>query len=119
MRALPLASFCLASLLGFAVAFDSRAEDTNTTPGLIVFKDRKESAENGLPKVLRGSAVRRGVATSDVDGPEGLQIGAGDKLWFADPTTGEVIVCDERRTNRVGHRFIGCVEDRLPFTTNN
>jgi len=119
MRALPLASFCLVSLISLGLATDSRAEDSTETRGLIVFSDRQAAASNdGGPTVLRGSAVKRGTVEGAGSGGRsaGFQIGAGEQLWFTDTSTGQVIVCDDRRTSTVGSRFIGCIEDRLPFT---
>ncbi len=120
MRALPLALSCCMLLLGFAAAGDLKAQDTETGPGLTVFSDDRSDETDTRPTVLRGEATRRGTVEGDSEGrfyeQTGLQIGAGAKLWLADPVTGRVIVCDERRTSRVGGRYIGCLEDRLPFT---
>ncbi|MEZ5934217.1 MAG: hypothetical protein R3F54_20225 [Alphaproteobacteria bacterium] len=120
MRVTPLALACCAALLGLTIAGTARADAVKATPELTVFSAKTTRSADGRPLVLRGSATRRGT----VDGrygsgsyaPAGLQFGAGAKLWMTDPETGRVIVCDERRTSRVGSRFIGCLEDRLPST---
>ncbi|MDH3664044.1 MAG: hypothetical protein OEU92_29195 [Alphaproteobacteria bacterium] len=118
MRILPAALACCAALIGLATTTDLRAETVKVTPELTVFThDQARPAGERAPTVLRGSATKRGT----VDGQSGegyqpaeFQIGAGAKLWLADPESGRVIVCDERRTSRVGSRFVGCVEDQLP-----
>lgn len=109
---------CCGILLGLGLgAADARADAVKATPELTVFSGERTSSPD-IATVLRGDAIRRGV----VDGrfgegyqPGGLQIGAGAKLWMTDPASGRVIVCDERRSSRVGSRFIGCVEDTLTF----
>lgn len=118
MRATPLAATACACLMGLIAAADVRADAVKLSPEVTVFtKERSRPAEGG-PTVLRGSATKRGTIDSRFGGgsyePTRFQLGAGAKLWLTDPVSGEVIVCDERRTSRVGSRFIGCLQDRLP-----
>ncbi|MGI9490722.1 MAG: hypothetical protein ACR2RF_33470 [Geminicoccaceae bacterium] len=118
MHDMPVALTCCALVFGLAAA-DARAEAVKVTPELTVFTEQQAPPADNRPTVLRGSATKRGT----VDGrygdagyePSRFQFGAGDKLWLTDPISGEVIVCDERRTSRVGSRFIGCLQDRLPY----
>ncbi len=118
MRPIPAALTCCALVFGLTTATDVRAEAIKVTPELTVFTKEQAPSTDNRPIVLRGSATRRGT----VDGrfgdeayePTRFQFGAGDKLWLTDPISGDVIVCDERRSSRVGGRFIGCVEDQLP-----
>lgn len=118
MRATPIVLSCSAVFLGLSIATTVRADAVEATPELTVFTSEQTRPADGQPTVLRGNAIRRGIVDGRFGGayePTGLQIGAGAKLWLTDPATGQVIVCDERRTSRVGSRFIGCLEDRLPF----
>ena len=119
MRVLPAALACCTVLFGLATATDLRAESVKVTPKLTVFThDQARPAGDRAPTVLRGSATKRGTVDSQLGEdyrPIQYQIGAGAKLWLADPESGRVIVCDERRTSRVGSRFIGCLEDQLPY----
>lgn len=118
MRAIPVCLSCCAILIGLAATNDLRAEAVKVTPELTVFTNEKTRPADGRPTVLRGSATKRGTVDSRGVGfyePARLQLGAGAKLWLTDPVTGRVIVCDERRTSRVGSRFIGCLEDQLPY----
>lgn len=117
MHQMPIALALSALFLGLTVA-DVQAEAVKVTPRLTVFTDKPAASADGLPTVLRGDATRRGT----VDGRFGaalqasrFQLGAGAKLWLTDPVSGDVIVCDERRSSQVGGRFIGCVADRLPY----
>lgn len=118
MRTMPLALACSALLLSLTITADARAEAVKVTPELTVFTKEQTPPTDGRPTVLRGSATKRGTVDSRYGGgyePARFQLGAGAKLWLTDPISGEVIVCDERRTSRVGSRFIGCLRDRLPY----
>ena len=118
MRAMSLCFSCCAVLIGLAVPNDLRAEAVKVTPELTVFTDEKTPPADGRPTVLRGSATKRGTVDSrDLSyypAPQ-FRFGTGEKLWLADPVSGRVILCRERRTSRVGSRFIGCLEDQLPY----
>lgn len=117
MRVRSITLACSAAFLALPVA-DALAEAEKVTPELTVLTRDFIPPTDKRPVVLRGDATRRGTVDGqfgDLGEPIGLQIGAGDKLWFTDPATGRVIVCDERRSNRVGSRFIGCIADQLPF----
>jgi len=117
MRVCSIALACSAVLFALS-PLDARAEAEKVTQELTVITKELIPSTDAYPVVLRGDATRRGTVDGqfgEFASPAGLQIGAGDKLWFTDPVTGRVIVCDERRTNRVGSRFIGCIEDQLPF----
>ena len=117
MRVRSIALACSAAFLALP-ATNALAEVEKVTPELTVLTKRLVLSTDEPPVVLRGDATTRGTVDGrfgSLGDPIGLQIGAGDKLWFTDPATGRVIVCDERRTNRVGSRFIGCIEDQLPF----
>lgn len=117
MRATSFAVVSCSIIIGLGFVGTVKAEAVKVTPELTVFTTEETDANDGLPSVLRGSAVRRGsVSVGDGDGSSlsRFAFGAGDKLWLTDPTSGEVIVCDERRGNRVGSRFVGCVRDQLP-----
>lgn len=119
MRPIPAALTCCTLVFGLTATADVRAEAVKVTPELTVFTEEKAPRTDNRPTVLRGSATKRGT----VDGrygdsgyePTRFQFGAGNKLWLTDPISGEVIVCDERRTSRVGSRFIGCLQDQLPY----
>ncbi|MGI9420548.1 MAG: hypothetical protein ACR2RA_22220 [Geminicoccaceae bacterium] len=119
MRRIAFALVSSAALFGLVASSGVRAEAVKASPGLTVFNDqRTQSANDDSPTVLRGSASRRGTVDGrygKVREPVDYQLGAGAKLWLTEPESGRVIVCDERRTSRVGSRFIGCVEDRLPY----
>lgn len=117
MRLTPIALACCAILTGPIALSSARADAVKATPELTVFNQERTRTADGLPMVLRGSATRRGTVATSESEPSNLErfaFGAGDKLWLTDPVSGEVIVCDERRTNRVGSRFVGCVRDQLP-----
>ncbi|MEM8951506.1 MAG: hypothetical protein AAGA21_13600 [Pseudomonadota bacterium] len=118
MRAMSLAVTAGACLFGLTIASDVRADAVKVSPQLTVFTQEQTRPENGGPTLLRGDATKRGTVDARFGGrtyePTRFQVGAGDKLWLTDPISGEVIVCDERRTNRVGSRFIGCLKDELP-----
>jgi hypothetical protein len=117
MRATSIAFASCSVIIGLTLAGTVRAEAVKVTPELTVFTTEKTDASDGLPAVLRGSATRRGTVSSRAGDDSDLSrfaFGAGDKLWLTDPVSGEVIVCDERRTHRVGGRFVGCVRDQLP-----
>ena len=117
MRAMSIAVVSCSTIIGLGFVGSVKAEAVKVTPELTVFTNEEASPDDTLPSVLRGSAVRRGsVSVQNGDGSDlsRFAFGAGDKLWLTDPTSGEVIVCDERRGNRVGSRFVGCVRDQLP-----
>ena len=118
MRVMPLAVACCTALFALTAASVVSADTVRASSQLTVFTKEAADSADGLPTVLRGDAERRGL----VDGrfgrplaPSRFQLGAGAKLWLTDPLSGRVIVCDERRTSRVGSRFIGCLEDQLPY----
>ena len=118
MRASPAVLASCILIAGLAIAPNARADSIKVTPQFTVFTKERSRPDDGGPLVLRGKAERRGL----VDGrygrslvPSRFQLGAGAKLWMTDPESGRVVVCDERRTSRVGGRFIGCLEDRLPY----
>ncbi|MEM7042959.1 MAG: hypothetical protein AAF543_09130 [Pseudomonadota bacterium] len=118
MRALSLALACCTVLASLTIASPPKADTIKVTPELTVLTKVHTKPADGGPLVLRGSAERRGL----VDGrygrplvPNRFQLGAGAKLWMTDPVDGRVLVCDERRTSRVGSRFIGCLEGQLPY----
>ena len=116
MRVTSIAAACSAALIGIA-ASSAWADAVKATPELTVFNNEQTSPGNAEPIVLRGSATRRGTVDTkagDLSDLSRFAFGAGDKLWLTDPISGEVIVCDERRTSRVGSRFVGCVRDQLP-----
>lgn len=118
MHAMPFALACCAFFMSFTVIAEARAEAVKVTPELTVFTEEQISPADGRPTVLRGSATKRGTVDSRYGGgyePARFQLGAGAKLWLTDPVSGEVMVCDERRTSRVGSRFIGCLRDQLPY----
>lgn len=117
MRATSIALASCCAIIGLTQSGMVRAEAVKVTPELTVFTNEAPSVNDGRPIVLRGSATRRGTVSGSVDEGSDLSrfaFGAGDKLWLTDPVSGEVIVCDERRTNRVGSRFVGCIRDQLP-----
>lgn len=116
MRAALAAFAAVLSLTASHVQAQTQAE--KPTPQLTVFPKAFVAPSDEPPGVVRGDATRRGT----IDGrfgsafaPARFDIGAGDRLWLTDPFSGQVFVCDVRRTNRVGSRFIGCLEGRLPF----
>lgn len=119
MRRIAFAFAASVAFAGFITPQVAHAEAVKVTPEMTRFSsEQAKPNDDGRPTVLRGSATRRGT----VDGrygrtydPVDYQLGAGAKLWLTDPESGVVVVCDERRTSRVGGRFIGCVEDRLPY----
>lgn len=119
MRVFSTYVLCCAALFGLTTTTDLRAESIKVTPELTVFTDDQSRPDgDNRPTVLRGSATKRGTVDSELGEdyqPARFQLGAGDKLWMTDPVSGRVIVCDERRTSRVGSRFIGCLEDQLPY----
>ena len=117
MRAMSIAFASCSVIIGLALAAPSHAEAVKVTPELTVFTKEPAQVNEGRPIVLRGSATRRGTVSGRDDDSSRLSrfaLGAGDKLWLTDPVSGEVVVCDERRSNRVGSRFVGCVRDQLP-----
>ena len=117
MRARSIALASCSLIIGLTLAATARAEAVKVTPQLTVFNNETAKADDGRPTVLRGSATRRGTVSSRAEEGSDLSrfaFGAGDKLWLTDPVSGEVVVCDERRSNRVGSRFVGCVRDQLP-----
>ncbi len=117
MRATSIALASCCALISLALPGMVRADVVKVTPELTVFTTETTSADDGRPAVLKGNATRRGTVSGTNDEGSDLSrfaFGAGDKLWLTDPVSGEVIVCDERRTNRVGSRFVGCVRDQLP-----
>ncbi len=117
MRATTIALASCSAIIGLSLAGTVNAEAVKVTPQLTVFTTTKTDVNDGLPSVLRGSAIRRGKVSSgngDRSDLSRFAFGAGDKLWLTDPTSGEVIVCDERRSSRVGSRFVGCLRDQLP-----
>lgn len=121
MRVIPTILACSAFLLvlaGPGIETGAQAEAVKASPELTVFTEEKARPADGRPTVLRGSATKRGT----VDGrfgaafqPSAFEFVAGEKLWFVDPESGALIVCEERRTSRVGSGFIGCIADGLPF----
>lgn len=118
MRAMSIALSCCAVFIGLTTAAGVKAEVVKASPQITVFTPEERRSASGSPAVLRGSAIRRGTVDGSLRGryaPARFDYGAGEKLWLTDPVSGEVIVCDERRSSRVGGRFIGCVRDRLPF----
>ena len=118
MPKMPIVPACWVAVVGLAVAAPAQAEAVKVTPEVTVFAKESTRSANGLPTVLRGDATRRGTVDArfgESYEPSRFQLGAGAKLWLTDPVTGQVIVCDERRSSRVGGRFIGCVADQLPY----
>jgi len=120
MRFVPIALCCCAVLLSPAVTSTAQADVERVTPELTVFTAEQTATEDGRPAVLRGSATRRGTVDNSLGAiaePSLFALGVGDNLWLTDPASGELVVCSERRTSRVGGRFIGCLADRLPIAT--
>lgn len=121
MRAIATVLACSAFLLTLAgpgMQTDARADAVKASPELTVFTDEETRPADGRPTVLRGSATKRGTVDGRLGAafqPSAFEFVAGEKLWFVDPVSGAVIVCDERRTSRVGSGFIGCIADGLPF----
>ncbi|MGI9509355.1 MAG: hypothetical protein ACR2QJ_08400 [Geminicoccaceae bacterium] len=119
MRAIPSVLSCCAVLFGLAAASDLRAEVVKVTPELTVFTDETSPSTDGRPTVLRGSATKRGTVESSDLGyiePPQYQVVAGERLWLTDPENGQVILCNKRRTSRVGSRYVSCIKGRLPYT---
>jgi hypothetical protein len=117
MRATSIALASCSVIIGLTLAGAAHAEAVKVTPELTVFSAETTKTDDGRPTVLRGSATRRGTVSGRADEESNLSrfaLGAGDKLWLTDPVSGEVVVCDERRSSRVGSRFVGCVRDQLP-----
>jgi hypothetical protein len=99
----------------------AKAEVVKASPELTIFtrdESRQQAAPAGdrRPTVLRGSAVRRGVARGyrQTMAPERWVASSGETLWLTDPASGEVVACRVKRTSRVGKRVIRCIADDLP-----
>lgn len=71
---------------------------------------RVTKARSGVT-VYRGSSSAPAPATTPVRAESKLQIRGGNNLWIVDPTSGEVVGCDLRRTV-YGTRKVRCSSDR-------
>ena len=110
-------------LAGLPMVPTAEAEAVKASPELTVFtRDQGQNAAvadaRRAPTVLRGSAVRRGIAPG-YRYAEGMDPGrwiasSGDTLWLTDPASGELVACRVKRTSRVGKRVIRCIDDSLP-----
>ena len=111
MRATPIIVAALACLLIPMFSIGAMTAEVKTLTAEETTSSDATNADSGGLRILRGSAVKRGVVpkpSQELQANRWESFG-GRRMWLVDRETGDIVSCRNRKTSYVGDRTIRCV----------